>query len=80
MLVRCYLFTEGNSVERTPVVSNGLVPQHPLLPDLQQQPSVQVRYLAVIILLNFHLLVAEATLEIAGHGQTVSHKIASRIV
>ena len=41
-----YLFTEGNSVERTPVVSYSLVPEHPLLPDLQQQARVQVRHLA----------------------------------
>ena len=43
-----YLFTEGNSVERTPVVSYSLVPEHPLLPDLQQQACVQVRHLAKI--------------------------------
>ena len=41
-----YLFTEGNSVERTPVVSYSLVPEHPFLPDLQQQACVQVRHLA----------------------------------
>ena len=41
-----YLFTEGNSVEWTPVVSYSLVPEHPFLPDLQQQACVQVRHLA----------------------------------
>ena len=42
----CYLFTEGNGVEGTPVVTNRLVPEHPLLPDLEQEPSVQIRHLA----------------------------------
>ena len=41
-----YLFTEGNRVEWTPVVSYSLVPEHPFLPDLQQQARVQVCHLA----------------------------------
>ena len=40
------LFSEGYGVERAPVVANGLVPEHPLLPDLEQEPSVQIRHLA----------------------------------
>lgn len=41
-----YLLSKGYCVEGAPVVANGLVPEHPLLPDLEQEPSVQIRHLA----------------------------------
>ena len=44
-----YLFREWNSVKRAPVVANSLVPEHSLLPDLQQQPRVKVGHLAETI-------------------------------
>jgi hypothetical protein len=37
---------ERNGGEWAPVVADGLVPEHPLLPHLQQQPRVQVSHLA----------------------------------
>ena len=40
------LFSEGYCVERAPVVANGLVPEHPLLPDLEEEPRVQIWHLA----------------------------------
>jgi hypothetical protein len=39
---------ERNGGEGAPVVADGLVPEHPLLPHLQQQPRVQVSHLAAI--------------------------------
>ena len=39
---------EWNGREWAPVVADGLVPEHPLLPHLQQQPRVQVSHLAAI--------------------------------
>jgi len=39
---------ERNGGEGAPVVADGLVPEHPLLPHLQQQPRVQVSHLAEI--------------------------------
>ncbi len=39
---------EWNGGEGAPVVADGLVPEHPLLPHLQQQPRVQVSHLAAI--------------------------------
>ena len=44
-----HLFWEGDCVKRAPVVTDGFVPEHSLLPDLQQQPRVQVRHLAADI-------------------------------
>ena len=41
-----HLLGEGDGVKRAPVVADGLVPEHALLPHLQQQPRVQVRHLA----------------------------------
>ena len=37
---------EGDGVEGTPVVADCLIPEHALLPYLQQQPRVQVSNLA----------------------------------